>query len=204
MSALAHQKYTLSNGSVREIKHNTVPWNLFLKRVVVQWLCLLTLKGQALPPSKTSLSPVVFHISLSLSLSLYIYIYIYIYIHIYIYITVGVSYIQPIRPHQWFPYNSWSVDVYCHTILSQLDPIDDSPSCITHYTHTHTHTSIHTHTDTHTHTHTHISPRTSSLPTNRSTVLLLFLVILRLCGLVSKLRLVIMAFPGLPDSLRKT
>ena len=29
MSALAHQKYTLSDGSFREIKHNTVPWNLF-------------------------------------------------------------------------------------------------------------------------------------------------------------------------------
>ena len=29
MSALAHQKYTLSDGSFREIKHNTVQWNLF-------------------------------------------------------------------------------------------------------------------------------------------------------------------------------
>ena len=45
MSTLAHQKYTLSDGSFREIKHNTVPWNLFLASVVVQWLCLLTLKG---------------------------------------------------------------------------------------------------------------------------------------------------------------
>ena len=49
MSALAHQKYTLSDGSFRAIKHNTVPWNLFLTSVVVQWLCLLTLKGKALP-----------------------------------------------------------------------------------------------------------------------------------------------------------
>ena len=31
MSALAHQKYILSDGSFREIKHNTVPWNLFLQ-----------------------------------------------------------------------------------------------------------------------------------------------------------------------------
>ena len=29
MSALAHQKYTLSDSSFRVIKHNTVPWNLF-------------------------------------------------------------------------------------------------------------------------------------------------------------------------------
>ena len=29
MSALAHQKYTLSGGSFREIKHNTVPRNFF-------------------------------------------------------------------------------------------------------------------------------------------------------------------------------
>ena len=29
LSALAHQKYTLSDGLFREIKHNTVPWNLF-------------------------------------------------------------------------------------------------------------------------------------------------------------------------------
>ena len=32
MSALAHQKYTLSDGSFREIKHNTVPWNLFFNK----------------------------------------------------------------------------------------------------------------------------------------------------------------------------
>ena len=32
MSALAHQKYTLSDGSLREIKHNTVPWNLFFNK----------------------------------------------------------------------------------------------------------------------------------------------------------------------------
>ena len=32
MSALAHQKYTLSDGSFIEIKHNTVPWNLFFKK----------------------------------------------------------------------------------------------------------------------------------------------------------------------------
>ena len=34
MSALAHQKYTLSNWSFREIKHNSVPRNLFLTSVV--------------------------------------------------------------------------------------------------------------------------------------------------------------------------
>ena len=49
MSALAHQKYTLSDESFREIKHNTVPCNCLLTSVVVQWLCLLTLKGLALP-----------------------------------------------------------------------------------------------------------------------------------------------------------
>ena len=32
MSALAHQKYTLSDGSFREIKHNIVPWNFFFKQ----------------------------------------------------------------------------------------------------------------------------------------------------------------------------
>ena len=32
MSALAHHKYTLSDGSFREIKHNTVPWNLFFNK----------------------------------------------------------------------------------------------------------------------------------------------------------------------------
>ena len=32
MSALAHQKYILSDGSFREIKHNTVPCNLFLNK----------------------------------------------------------------------------------------------------------------------------------------------------------------------------
>ena len=32
MSPLAHQKYTLSDGSFREIKHNTVPWNLFFNK----------------------------------------------------------------------------------------------------------------------------------------------------------------------------
>ena len=32
MSALAYQKYTLSDGSFREIKHNTVPWNLFFNK----------------------------------------------------------------------------------------------------------------------------------------------------------------------------
>ena len=32
MSALAHQKYTLSDGSFREIKHNTVPWNLIFNK----------------------------------------------------------------------------------------------------------------------------------------------------------------------------
>ena len=32
MSALAHQKYTLSDGSFREIKHNTVPGNLFFNK----------------------------------------------------------------------------------------------------------------------------------------------------------------------------
>ena len=32
MSALAHPKYTLSDGSFREIKHNTVPWNLFFNK----------------------------------------------------------------------------------------------------------------------------------------------------------------------------
>ena len=32
MSALPHQKYTLSDGSFREIKHNTVPWNLFFNK----------------------------------------------------------------------------------------------------------------------------------------------------------------------------
>ena len=32
MSALAHQKSTLSDGSFREIKHNTVPWNLFFNK----------------------------------------------------------------------------------------------------------------------------------------------------------------------------
>ena len=32
MSALAHQKYTLSDGSFRAIKHNTVPWNFFFNK----------------------------------------------------------------------------------------------------------------------------------------------------------------------------
>ena len=32
MSAPAHQKYTLSDGSFRAIKHNTVPWNLFFNK----------------------------------------------------------------------------------------------------------------------------------------------------------------------------
>ena len=32
ISALAHQKYTLSDRSFREIKHNTVPWNLFFNK----------------------------------------------------------------------------------------------------------------------------------------------------------------------------
>ena len=32
MSALAHQNCTLSDGSFREIKHNTVPWNLFFNK----------------------------------------------------------------------------------------------------------------------------------------------------------------------------
>ena len=32
MSALAHQKYILSDGSFREIKHNTVPRNLFFNK----------------------------------------------------------------------------------------------------------------------------------------------------------------------------
>ena len=32
MSALAHQNHTLSDGSFREIKHNAVPWNLFLNK----------------------------------------------------------------------------------------------------------------------------------------------------------------------------
>ena len=32
ISALAHQKYTLSDESFREIKHNTVPWNLFFNK----------------------------------------------------------------------------------------------------------------------------------------------------------------------------
>ena len=32
MSALAHQKYILSDGLFREIKHNTVPWNLFFNK----------------------------------------------------------------------------------------------------------------------------------------------------------------------------
>ena len=32
MSALAHQKYTLSDRSFRAIKHNTVPWNLFFNK----------------------------------------------------------------------------------------------------------------------------------------------------------------------------
>ena len=32
MSALAHQKYTISDGSFREIKHNTVPRNLFFNK----------------------------------------------------------------------------------------------------------------------------------------------------------------------------
>ena len=32
MSALAHHKYTLSDGSFREIKHNAVPWNLFFNK----------------------------------------------------------------------------------------------------------------------------------------------------------------------------
>ena len=32
MSALAHQKYTLSDGSFRAVKHNTVPWNLFFNK----------------------------------------------------------------------------------------------------------------------------------------------------------------------------
>ena len=35
MSALAHQKCTLSDGWFREFKHNTVPWNLFFKSVIV-------------------------------------------------------------------------------------------------------------------------------------------------------------------------
>ena len=33
MSTLAHQKFTISDGSFREIKPNTVPSNLFLTRV---------------------------------------------------------------------------------------------------------------------------------------------------------------------------
>ena len=32
ISALAHQKYTLSDGSFRVIKHNTVPINLFFNK----------------------------------------------------------------------------------------------------------------------------------------------------------------------------
>ena len=32
MSVLAHQKYTLSDGSFKEIKQNTVPWNLFFNK----------------------------------------------------------------------------------------------------------------------------------------------------------------------------
>ena len=32
MSALAHQKYTLSDASFRVMKHNTVPWNLFFNK----------------------------------------------------------------------------------------------------------------------------------------------------------------------------
>ena len=32
MSALAHQKSTLFDRSFREIKHNTVPWNLFFNK----------------------------------------------------------------------------------------------------------------------------------------------------------------------------
>ena len=32
MSALAHQNHTLSDGSFRDIKHNAVPWNLFLNK----------------------------------------------------------------------------------------------------------------------------------------------------------------------------
>ena len=45
MSALAHQKYTLSDGSFREIKHNTVYETCFSTSVVLQWLGLLTLNG---------------------------------------------------------------------------------------------------------------------------------------------------------------
>ena len=32
ISALAHQKYTLSFRSFREIKQNTFPWNLFFNK----------------------------------------------------------------------------------------------------------------------------------------------------------------------------
>ena len=32
MSALAHKKYALSDGSFREIKHNTISWNFFLNK----------------------------------------------------------------------------------------------------------------------------------------------------------------------------
>ena len=32
MSALAHRKYTLSDGLFREIKHYTVPWNLIFNK----------------------------------------------------------------------------------------------------------------------------------------------------------------------------
>ena len=32
MGALAHQKYSLSDRLFREIKHNTVPWNVFFNK----------------------------------------------------------------------------------------------------------------------------------------------------------------------------
>ena len=61
MGALAQQKYTLSDRSFKEIKHNTVLWNLFFNKR--SGAVVMSLDSEGL---RTSLSPETFHIPYTL------------------------------------------------------------------------------------------------------------------------------------------
>ena len=66
MSALAHQKYTLSDGSFREIKHNTVPCDLFFNKRSGAVVLSPDWRARRCRRSRRGFephSPVVFHIS---------------------------------------------------------------------------------------------------------------------------------------------